>query len=294
MLSCPSVPKSSFNGLRVLSLESRRAAEIATLIRNFGGEPTVAPALQEVPLTSNTTALEFGAALVRGEFDAVIFLTGVGAKALLSVIETAQPRDAFLAALARAKVIVRGPKPMAVMREWQVPVWLAAPEPNTWHELLESLDARSAELHPGARVAIQEYGVANLELLEGLRDRGMAVTRVPVYQWALPEDIEPLKAAARAVAGGEIDVVLFTTQIQLVHLFEVAATMGLERDVHRGLTRAVIASIGPTTSEEVRRRELAVDLEASHPKMGVLVTEAAERGAELLAAKRSPGTRHPV
>jgi uroporphyrinogen-III synthase len=283
-----------FGGLRVLSLESRRATEIATLIRNFGGQPTVAPALKEVPLSTNTTALEFGEALVRGEFDAIIFLTGVGAKALLSVIETRQPRDQFIAALGKTKVIVRGPKPMAVMREWQVPVWLTAPEPNTWRDLLEAMDARSADLKPGARVAVQEYGVANQELLDGLRDRGMAVTRVPVYQWALPDDVEPLKQATRALADGEIDVALFTTQIQLVHLFEVAATMGVAPDVQRGLSRAVIASIGPTTSEELHRRELAVDLEASHPKMGVLVTEAAERAAGLLAEKRSRSTRHPV
>jgi uroporphyrinogen-III synthase len=103
-----------------------------------------------------------------------------------------------------------------------------------------------------------------------------------------------LKKAARALADGEIDVALFTTQIQLVHLFEVAATMGVAPDVQRGLSRAVIASIGPTTSEELHRRELAVDLEASHPKMGVLVTEAAERAAGLLAEKRSRSTRHPV
>lgn len=286
--------KPNFGGLRVLSLESRRAAEIATLITNFGGRPTVAPALREVALSSNREALEFGEALVGGRFDAVIFLTGVGARALLTVIETRQSRDAFIAALSHTKVIVRGPKPMAVMREWQVPVWLAAPEPNTWRDVLDVMDSRSAELPQSTRVAVQEYGVANQELLDGLRERGMAVTRVPVYQWALPEDVEPLKGAARAVANGEIDLALFTTQIQLVHLFEIAATMGLEADVQRGLAQTVIASIGPTTSEELRRRGLPVDIEASHPKMGVLVTEAAERGPGLVATKRAAGTRHPV
>src|SRR4051812_36178302 len=118
--------KPSFNGLRVLSFESRRATEIATLISNFGGRPTVAPALREVPLESNTQALEFGAALERGEFDAVIFLTGVGARALLSVITLERPRDRFIEALKKVKVAVRGPKPAAVMREWNVPVWVAA------------------------------------------------------------------------------------------------------------------------------------------------------------------------
>ena len=277
--------KPTFNGLRVLSLESRRATEIGSLISGFGGRPTVAPALREVPLTLSPEALEFGAALAQGGFDAVVFLTGVGARALLAVVETEQPREQFIDALSAVKVSVRGPKPLAVMREWQVPVWLAAPEPNTWRELLDAIRARAGELPERPRIAVQEYGTSNPDLLGGLRALGAEVTAVPVYQWSLPEDVGPLKQAAAALAAGELDVALFTTQIQLVHLFEIAASMDIENDVRRGLARTVIASIGPTTSEELRQRQLPVDIEASHPKMGVLVTEAAQRAGELLAQK---------
>ncbi len=280
------MPNPTFQGLRVLALESRRAAEIATLITNFGGQPIVAPALREVPLASNREALAFGAGLVRGEYDAVVFLTGVGARALLQMIEGEPSRDAFLAALRRVKVVARGPKPLSVLREWQVPVWVAAPEPNTWREVLAAFDAHARELPVAPRVAVQEYGVSNPELIDGLRARGAAVTSVPIYQWALPEDLEPLKHVVRTLAKGDVDVALFTTQVQVVHLFNLAASMHLEGDVHRGLAQAVVASIGPTTSEEIRRRGLPVDLEASRPKMGVLVTEAAQRGPGLFAAKR--------
>jgi uroporphyrinogen-III synthase len=279
------MPKPSFNGLRVLSLESRRAAEMATLIANFGGRPTVAPALREVPLASNPEALEFGAELVQEGLDAVVFLTGVGARALLNVVATEQPREQFIDALCAVKVVVRGPKPLAVMREWGVPVWLAAPEPNTWRDVLDAIRARAGELPAHPRIAVQEYGTTNPELLDGLRALGAEVTAVPVYQWSLPEDVVPLKQAAAALAAGDLDVALFTTQVQVVHLFQVAASMGREQDVHAGLTRTVIASIGPTTTDELRRRNLPVDLEASHPKMGVLVTEAAERSPALLKNK---------
>src|SRR5438105_4542378 len=118
--------KPGFGGLRVLALESRRSTEIATLIQTFGGHPMVAPALREVPLESNVEALKFDDSLVSGGYDAVIFLTGVGARALLNVVERQRSRDAFLAALGRIKVAARGPKPIAVLREWQVPVWVAA------------------------------------------------------------------------------------------------------------------------------------------------------------------------
>src|SRR2546428_505120 len=137
------------------------------------------------------------------------------------------------------------------LRVLDVPVWLAVPEPNTWRELLAALDAKASE-QPlvGARVAVQEYGVSNADLLAGLRTRGAQVTRVPVYRWALPEDIEPLKAAVNAVARGEGDVGMFTTGMQVVHLLQVAQDMHLHSAVLTSLTRMAIASIGPTTSED--------------------------------------------
>jgi uroporphyrinogen-III synthase len=167
----------SFHGLTVLSLESRRATEIGVLIRRFGGVPIVAPALREVPLESNTEAVAFAADLQRGAFAAVVFLTGVGLRALMTAVAPGCSRDQFAGALRRVKVIARGPKPMAVLRELDVPVWLAAPEPNTWRELLLVLDQRAAEWTPaGQRVAVQEYGVSNPELIDGLEARGIEVT----------------------------------------------------------------------------------------------------------------------
>ncbi len=277
----------TFNGARVLALESRRGAEISTLISKLGGACLLAPALREVPLESNEDAVRFGGELIAGSFDVVIFLTGVGARALLAAVEHRHSRQTFIAALSRTRVAVRGPKPLAVMREWQVPVWIVAPEPNTWRELLTEIDAHATD-RPirDARVAIQEYGVSNPELLAGLTARGATVTAVPVYQWTLPEDVEPLRRAAMALARGEVDVILLTSGVQLAHLWRIVEELKLEQDVRRSLERTIIASIGPTTSEELARHGLSADLQASHPKMGILVTEAAAQSASMLERKR--------
>jgi uroporphyrinogen-III synthase len=281
------LPRADFNGLTVLALESRRASETAKLIAGRGGRPIVAPALREVPLASNVKALEFVTALIEGRFDMVIFLTGVGARALVGIAERTEQREPFLAALRRVAVVARGPKPLAVLREISVPASVAAPEPNTWRELLAALDD-AADRFPvrDRRVAVQEYGVSNPEFLAALAERGAEVTAVPVYQWALPENLEPLRAAIAAIARGEIDVVLFTTSVQVDHIFEVAAQMDAEAALRRGLARAVIASIGPTTSEALRRHDLTADLEPSHPKLGILVEEAAAQSRALAAGKR--------
>jgi len=281
---------SDFAGLRVLTLESRRAAELAKLISNYGGDPVVAPAMREVPLDSNAEALSFAEALLAGRFDIVIFLTGVGTRAALSVAETRYRREDFIAALHRVKVVPRGPKPVAVLRELGVTPALTIPEPNTWRELLQTLDeaakAQSEFRIRGARIALQEYGVSNPELIGGLTERGATVTRVPVYQWALPENTSPLECAIQEIAAGSIDVIFFTTSVQVTHLFQIAAKMKLEELTGQGLRRAIVASIGPTTSEELQRRGIRPDLEPSHPKMGFLVKETAEQAARLLAKKR--------
>jgi uroporphyrinogen-III synthase len=278
----------SFRGLRVLSLESRRSTELAALITTYGGQPIAAPALREVPLQSNPATLDFVARVVAGQFDVVVFLTGVGARALVDAVDQGPARQAFTEALSRTKVVVRGPKPLAVLRELKVPIWVAAPEPNTWRDVLAAIEQR-AEEQPlrGARIAVQEYGVSNTELLDGLRARGAQVTPVPVYRWALPEDVRPLKDAAAAIARGQVDVAIFTTSMQLVHLWRIVEELGLEEDVRRELRRAVIASIGPTTTGELQRHGLPPDIEASHPKMGMLVREAAACAAALLQTKRA-------
>ncbi len=288
------MPSATFGGLRVLSLESRRAQEIAKLIANYGGEPIVAPALREVPLESNTQAIAFAEGLLRGEFDLVILLTGVGTRALVSVVESVGKREVFLEALRRVPVIVRGPKPLAVLRELNVPAAIAVPEPNTWRELLRALDDAAAEKRiaiRGARVAVQEYGVSNPELLAGLAERGARVVRVPVYRWALPENLAPLENAIRAICEARLDAVLFTTSVQVTHLMQVAKEMNLEIALRRGLERMVIGSIGPTTTESLRHHGLAPDLEPAHPKMGFLVELAAMRSLGAAGGKTQNLTR---
>jgi uroporphyrinogen-III synthase len=280
------MPQASFQGLRVLALESRRANEIAKLIRTQGGEPTVAPAMREIPLASNHEALKFAASLLRGEYDLVIFLTGAGIRCLLNIVQTEYDRDAFLAALRGVKVAARGPKPSAVLREFQIPVAVTAPEPCTWHELMGEMESVLGSGMDGLRVAVQEYGVPNPELLAALEERNCSVTRVPVYQWALPEDLSQLRESIRAIAERRVDVVLFMTAVQVIHLWKVAEQMNFLEELYEGLSATVVLSIGPSTSEELRRHGVMPDFEPSHPKMGFLVNEAAECAGRLLEGKR--------
>jgi uroporphyrinogen-III synthase len=274
-----------FDGLRVIAFESRRAAEMAQLIRHYGGEPIVAPSTREVE-TPNHEERKLIEGILNKNFDIVIFMTGVGARALIRAAASLARSEEFLSALAGTSVVVRGPKPAAVMREFQIPMALKVPEPNTWREIVAALDAHPEKVAvKNSRVAVQEHGEPSLELYSALRQRGAEVSAARVYRWELPEDIRPLERAIGVLIGNQAEVVLFTSSVQYLHATEVAAKLGVTGEFSAALKRAMVASIGPTTSQTLSQHGIEVDLEPSHAKMGFLVREAAERSAVIIQRK---------
>jgi len=279
----------NFNGLRVVAFESRMAAETTAMIERFGGRATVAPALREVPLEDNRAALDFAARLLDGTVDVAVFLTGVGVRELFRVMETRYERAALVAAIAHTITVARGPKPVAALRELAIEPAITIAEPNTWHEILATLSER-IDL-AGKRVAVQEYGVSNRDLIAGLEARGAEVIAVPVYRWTLPADRAPLRAAIDRIAAREADVVIFTSSAQVTNVIQMAAACGIASEFRRGLAAMVVASIGPVCSQELRAHGIAIDFEPEHPKLGHLIKEAAGRSAEILARKRADFAR---
>jgi uroporphyrinogen-III synthase len=260
-----------FDGLRVLALESRRAVEMGTLISKAGGLGFVAPSMREVALADNSEALSIAGRVVACEFEMAICLTGVGMRQWDRLVVPRIGEAAWRAALGRLTLVARGPKPVAALREMGLQAAVVAAAPNTWREVVAAVEGRAEK-----RIVVQEYGRSNVEMLAALRDRGAEVTPVRVYGWDLPEDLEPLKEAARRLAAREFDVALFTTAVQIVHLAQVAREMGMEAAALDGLRRCRVCSIGPSTTELLEEYGVPVAMEPSQAKMGLLVREAAE------------------
>ena len=274
-----------FNGLTVAAFESRMAAEIARLIERHGGNPLVTPALRVIPLDDNSAALKLGVRLTTERVDLLILLTGVGTTALFGLLKTRYPWSSIVAALKQTAIVARGPKPVAALKTFGLQPTLTVPEPNTWVDLISTLD----EYRPvkGLRVAVQEYGASNPDLLEALKQRGAEVFQVPIYRWALPEDPGPLRQALDEVIAGKVPVLLITNAAQVDHVMQMLEKDGKIEPFRASLKKMVVASIGPTASERLRHYDLPVDLEPSHSKMGVLVKEASERAHALLQQKQS-------
>ena len=274
----------NFNGRRVAAFESRNATEMSRMIEKFGGEAFVSPSMREVALEENQAAVEFAQRLVTGNVDAVVFLTGVGFKHLLAAVERNVERQRYLNALSDITTIARGPKPVAAMKEVGLTPTVRVPEPNTWRDILTTIDNQMSIANQ--TVAVQEYGKPNPSLVAGLEARGARVLNVSVYRWDLPVDLEPLQTNVRRLANGELDVVLFTSANQVTNMLRVAEQLGVADSLRECLSETIVASIGPTTSEMLRDCDLPVDLEPNHSKMGQLVRTAAERCEEVLERKR--------
>jgi len=273
----------SFAGLRVLSLESRRAKEIEGLIRRLDGVAFVAPSVQERALEDHRDLVRFVEQLEAGEFDLLVCMTGAGLAFLRDVIAAHMPVERLAAALRRVTIVSRGPKPVPLLRAMDVPIAVVVPEPNTWKEIVAVVAAR-----PERRIAVQEYGRPNLEMNAALECLGAQVTPVAIYRWELPDDREPLREAARRLASRTVDVVIFTSSIQLDHLIEVARDLGIETQVQDALRDDVaIASVGPVMTATLEAYGLPADIIPNHPKMGPLVKAASEEAAAVLCAKRT-------
>ncbi len=260
----------------ICSFESRRADEMCSLIERQGGQAMSAPSMREIPIEHNPVAIAMIQDLIADRFEAVILLTGVGTEALFEVARSQNLYEPLLQALGRTTLIIRGPKPAAVLAKVGLKYDVRAPEPNTWRELLTAIDQAGVDLM-GKAVAVQEYGLPNARLYRELEARGTTVSPCPVYRWALPEDTGPLESALRQTAQGEIDAILFTSANQVSSVLEVADRIGvLDRFRAAVAGKTLVASIGPTCSEALIDHGFPVHTEASPPKMGQLVRAAME------------------
>ena len=273
----------NFNGLNIAALESRRADDMRRLIERHGGVAHVSPSMREVPISPNRDAIDFAYKVMTGEITIVVLMTGVGFKYLLKALDRQVDMQRFLDSMSDIVTIARGPKPAAAMREVGLTPTIKIPEPNTWREILQTLDRKLPIANQV--VGLQEYGITNASLVAGLEARGATVHPVRVYGWEFPQDVGPLEENVKALAAGQRDMLLLTSGHQIVNMLRIAERLEIIDQLRSGLRGTVIASIGPTTSQMLHECDLHVDMEPSHPKMGHLVVEAAKRGSEIAKGK---------
>lgn len=267
-------PRKGLAGAHVGLLEGRMGSELSDLVRRHEGVPFVAAAVREVPLDAAAQVEELVDGLWTGGIDMVLFLTGAGVATLFQEAERIGRYRELAEGLRWATTVCRGQKPRAALRQRGLPVSVTVAEPYTTGDVIETLSG----LSPRDRgVAVVHYGERSPTITEALEGWGGRVLDLCVYEWALPEDTEPLEDLIERVIEGEMDAVAFTSQVQVRHLFLVAGRRGRGLGLMEALnTRTVVAAVGPTCAQALRAVGVPPRVVPTNPKMGPMVVALAE------------------
>ena len=248
--------------------------EMASLIRRHGGVPVGAPVMQERYLQESPLVQQAIVDVCAGRVDTAIFLTGVGADAMMGIAEGMGRLVEFEDALREITVVARSPKPGRILRRHKIPIDIMPPEPYTSSDLIAAM--RDLELE-SKRVIFQRYGGPDSELPTYLREQGANYEELTLYDWGLPDDTTPVVDLIDRMEKGEIDALAFTSRPQAPNLIAIAAGAGREASLRASLESAVaVASVGPVCTRKLREVGIGVDVEPDHPHMGNLVMAVAE------------------
>jgi len=261
----------SLDGKRIALLERRQSDEFVQLVRQLGGEPIAAPAINEVACHDDFNTFIDG--LIGRRFSLAVFLNGAGPITLLAEAERRGRLTDALAALRQLTIACRGAKPLAALSRFGLRPKITTARPHTTGELLRAL----ASVDVAARgVVLVHYGERNTRVSEALRLRGARLNEICPYEWMLPEDLGPMTAVVRDAIAHRLDAVLFTSQVQCRHLFQVAAEMGQTEGLALSLNRHVIVgAVGPVCARGLEQLGVLADVVPAVPNMPALISAVA-------------------
>jgi uroporphyrinogen III methyltransferase/synthase len=238
-------------GKRVLVTRAReQAGGAAAMLRERGADPVVVPTIEIHP-PSDPSAMIDAVQSMHERYDWVVLTSANGVDRLWAEVKR-QGRDAR--AFGRAKVAAIGPGTAAALERCGITADVIAKEHRGEALAAEVLAAMGGQ---NGRVLLARAEIARDVLPDALRAAGCEVDVVSVYKTLSPP--RPLlEALASLLAGGEIDVVTFTSSSTVEHLCD-----ALEAPAAELLARTCVASIGPITTETARKRGVRVDVTAA-------------------------------
>jgi len=223
-----------------------QSSAFANLLAEAGAAPVVIPAIIVGPPPDWRPMDEAIARL--GNHDWVVFTSSNGVDYFFKRLAHAG-KDA--AALAGNKVATVGRATANTLRgHCREPDFV--PSKHTSEVLVKEMGEARLK---GKRVLTPRSDIAPDAIVKQMQAMGATVTDVPAYHTAMPE--ESRTKAVRAMTGGEVDIVTFTSSSTVMSL------MTLLGDKARPLINGVtVACIGPVTAKTAEENGLRVDVMA--------------------------------
>lgn len=265
----------SLEGLRIGVLQSRDAHHLSKQLTKRGAKVISAPVLNERTTDCVSDVEAFIGACTTERIDVVVMQTGVGVEALFHEARKLGREHDLRIGLSETTCVARGPKPVAALRKAGVTKCIQVDAPYTTDELIDTLCDIDLT---GSNVAVIQYGERNETLSVFLNSFCESVMDLCLYEWELPDDLNPAVRLIGKILTGQVDALAFTSQIQVRHMiaiaFDIAADVELVAAMRESL---VVAAIGPTCAKALRRFGIEPDVVPEHPKMGFMVRDLSKR-----------------
>lgn len=252
--------------------EHRYTKEFSALFERLGARVYACPVLEETPAGNRAELENFVRLSISGSLSVMIFLTGVGARFLISAAESISLKEPFLKALENLTIVVRGPKPISTLRQFNVRVDITPDVPTT-EGVIDALHKWDLQ---GKRVGVQLYGTPNPQLVSALENQGAIVVPVQVYAYGPVADSRSVSDFITKMLKHEIQAVAFTSAPQVRMLFEIASQLGISTMLKRALDTVTIASIGEVTNRALAEKGVVPQIVPKQPKMGSMVQAVAD------------------
>jgi uroporphyrinogen-III synthase len=279
----------SLTNLTIAVTGSRRAHELAHIIRSFGGRPYIAPTIGiEITASSAEQGRQFIMKILREKPDYVVFMTGPGVYSLMDIAKESGIQELLITALHNTLIVCRSDKPKIVLSHFKLKANLIPKEENTAIgilKLLQNYDLR------GKKIAIFWHGSYSRVLRDELQKSGANVFESFTYTYSSKLDTagalilekmgfkyeSPIESIVvkliEEINNGVIDVITFTSPPSAQELFRIATKHNLEISLKKFLnTKIIVVVVGPSTRKVLEENNVQVDVMPEIYKMGSMIS----------------------
>lgn len=250
-----------------------QSSGMAELVESLGGVPRLAPTVEIRPPEDTGRVREFIQEAAQGELDVIIFLSVNSVESLYQVADDARQTDDLSEAMEKVTVVAIGKSTLDALGSRGVDVKIV-PNDQSSRGVLGLLSKMDPN---GMRIGMPRSSKAGATLKRSLEARGAKVREVTSYESGIPGDVAPALSLITSLRDGKVDAVTFTSASTGRNLFEIADAHSSDAELREGLRGAVVAAIGPATSEALIEFGVRVDVVPSEHSTEALIGALAEK-----------------
>lgn len=282
----------SLRGITVAVTSSRRASELASIVRKFGGIPYIAPTIgikDNSPLNSECN--RFIETISKKRVHFFIFMTGVGVFNLFQNLQKLHRSNTAIEKLQGTIVIARSNKPRMELRKFGIKTHFV-PNINTidgiWN-LLKRFDIKNKNIgilwHGDSSGSFKKrlkslganvFDFSSYSYSANLERKNATILKEMGYNYMAPDE-EKIERLIEDIVNGMVDVITFTSPPAVKEFFEFAKRKNKIKALKDSLnSNVLVVSVGPSTSKMLSNFHVLVDVVPTTYRMGPMIKELAD------------------